>query len=223
MITATEYTSSLIQIKQAVDTVSNFDFRTTINQPTGNFFYDPWEVKDDFKDTVWGELLTSLHEPVGEARVIVLKPQMSYHIHSDIDDRFHLNINGENCYLIDFDSSKLYNLETNGIWYYMDAGRLHTASNFGRYDRIQLVVRKLLQRNNLKNPTTVRIFSNIPTLDDSRFIFDNTVSPWLNKANKQGIINNFNYTPTCVKFDIEKNYIGKLKDILSDNFRIEEL
>jgi hypothetical protein len=92
MITATEYTSSLIQIKQAVDTVSSFDFRTTINQPTGNFFYDPWEVKDDFKDTIWEELLTSLDEPLGEARVIVLKPQMSYHIHSDIDDRFHLNI-----------------------------------------------------------------------------------------------------------------------------------
>jgi hypothetical protein len=105
----------------------------------------------------------------------------------------------------------------------MDAGRLHTASNFGRDVRIQLVVRKNLNRGMLKYPVHVKIVSNISNPDDSRFMFDNQVSPWLNKANKLGMINNFNYTPSAVDFDVEESYLTGLKWLLSDNnFRIEQ-
>jgi hypothetical protein len=54
-------------------------------------------------------------------------------------------------------------------------------------------------------------------------MFDNQVSPWLNNANKLGMINNFNYAPSAVDFDVEESYLTGLKWLLSDNnFRIEQ-
>jgi hypothetical protein len=221
MLTKTNYTISQELLQEAVANLPTDEFRTTINKPTGNFFYDSWAVKPEYQDTVWSKLLLSINEPIGEARVIVLKPQMSYHIHADIDDRFHLNIQGEASYLIDLDSEKLHKLQTDGVWYLMDAGRKHTASNFGRFDRVQLVVRKNLQRGNLTSPKSIKIYSNISSVDDSRFIFDNTVSTWLNQANKKRIIDNFNPSPSCVSFDIEEQFVEELIKILGKSFRIE--
>lgn len=220
MLTKTEYTVDPDWIQEALTQLPGQDFRTPINQPIGDFFYDPWVIKPEFKNTVWEKLVNSIAEPVGEARIIVLKPQMSYHIHSDIDDRFHLNLQGESSYLIDFSNEKLHHLEADGQWYYMDAGRLHTASNYGRIDRVQLVVRKNLVRAELSNPKYVKIYSNISTLDDSRFVFDNTVSLWLNRANKRRIISNFKHSPTVVEFDIESDCYQELVDVLGNNFRI---
>lgn len=222
MLIRTQYTVDPDLIKEAVSQLPSTDFRTSINKPTGNFFYDPWVIKDEFKNTVWARILDSIKEPVGEARVIILNPRMSYHAHADIDDRFHLNISNEMSYLIDLENNGLHKLETDNTWYYMDAGRLHTASNFGRFDRVQLVVRKNLFRAELSDAVTVTILSNIPTLDDSRFMFDNTVSTWLNRANKRRIIDNFEYTPTHVKFDIAKACLEELKAVLGNNFRIEQ-
>lgn len=221
MLAKTNYTVSKELLQEARNHLPSTDFRTTINQPTGDFFYDPWEIKPEFKNTIWARLISSIDEPVGEARVIVLKPQMSYHIHSDIDDRFHLNIENEASYLIDFDTKQMHKLEADGVWYDMNAGKLHTASNFGRIDRVQLVVRKNLIRGKISSPVRVKILSNIPTVDDSRFVFDNTVSPWLNSANKKGIIDNFNHGTTHVSFDLESQYLGELTAILGNNFRIE--
>jgi hypothetical protein len=221
MLTKTEYTVDPNWIQEALTQLPGPDFKTSINQPIGDFFYDPWVIKDEFKNTVWEKLINSINEPVGEARIIVLKPQMSYHIHSDIDDRFHLNLQGESCYLIDFSSSKLHKLETDSKWHYMDAGRLHTASNYGRIDRVQLVVRKILSRATLHNPKHIKLASNIPTTDDSRFIFDNTVSPWLNRASKRKIINNFKNNGLSVEFDIEADYFQELLSVLANNFRVE--
>lgn len=221
MLVKTNYTISQELLQDAIASLPNDEFHTTINEPTGDFFYDPWAVKSEYQATVWGELLAAIKEPVGEARVIVLKPQMSYHVHADIDDRFHLNVHSESSYLIDLDSEKLHKLQTDGVWYLMDAGRKHTASNFGRFDRVQLVVRKNLQRGNLNNPKSIKIYSNIPTVDDSRFIFDNTVSTWLNQANKKNLIDNFKPSPSCVSIDIEECFVQELAAILGNNFRIE--
>jgi hypothetical protein len=223
MLSRTNYTVDTSLLQEALDSVNPNDFKTTINEPTGNFFYDPWQIKEEYKGTVWEKLLNTLPTSVGEARIISLAPQMSYHAHADIDDRYHLTVKSEQSYLVDLTFGKLHKLETDGVWYDMDAGRLHTASNFGRDVRIQLVVRKNLNRGMLKYPVHVKIVSNISNPDDSRFMFDNQVSPWLNNANKLGMINNFNYAPSAVDFDVEESYLTGLKWLLSDNnFRIEQ-
>jgi hypothetical protein len=220
MLTKTNYTVNPVTLQEALAHLPSDEFRVSVNKPRGNFFYDPWDIKDEFKGSVWEKLLSTITEPIGEARVISLAPQMSYHIHSDIDDRFHLNIANEASYLINLDDEVLYKLSTDGIWYSMNAGKLHTASNFGRFTRVQFVVRKLLTRNVLVNPVRVQVLSNITNVDDSRFLFDNTISPWLNYANKNGIISNFVYSNTSVEFDLEKSFLGELENLSKDAFKI---
>ena len=194
--------------------------KTTINQPTGNFFYDPWTLKDEYKGTVWETLYNSLPASKGEARIIILDPAHCYQTHADIDDRYHLNILGESCYLIDLIREQLFLLEQDGIWYDMDAGFLHTATNFGRRARVQLVVRKLLRNNKLKNPIEVSLSTTIANTDDARFVFDNTLSPWFNEANKLGFINNFDHSPVSIKFNIEQDKLDSFKHMLPSEFKI---
>jgi hypothetical protein len=194
--------------------------KTIINQPTGSFFYDPWVIKDEYKGTVWETLYNTLPVTKGETRIIILDPAHCYQIHADIDDRYHLNILGEACYLIDLVREQMHPLEQDGIWYDMDAGFLHTATNFGRRARVQLVVRKLLKQNKLKNPVEISLATTIENTDDARFIFDNTLSPWFNEANKLGFINNFDHSPISVKFNIEKDKIDSLKRMLTAEFKI---
>jgi len=221
MLTPTNYIVNTKLFQEACQTApENWGGRTTINKPTGNFFYDPWELKDEYKGTVWQTLYDSLPVTKGEARIIVLGPGQAYQSHADIDDRYHLNILGEECYLIDLIREQMHKLEQNGIWYNMDAGFLHTAANFGRRFRIQLVVRKLLKKNQLIIPIPITITTNMNNLDHARFIFDNTVSMWLNEANKQGYINEFSYTDSKAKFNIEYNKIDSLKRILPDEFKL---
>jgi hypothetical protein len=194
--------------------------KTIINQPTGNFFYDPWILKDEYKGTVWETLYNSLPVTKGEARIIILDPAHCYQTHADIDDRYHLNILGEACYLIDLVREQLFRLEQDGVWYDMNAGLLHTATNFGRRARVQLVVRKLLKNNKLKNPIEISLSTTIANTDDARFVFDNTLSPWFNEANKLGFINNFDHSPVSIKFDIEQDKIDSLKHVLTPEFKI---
>jgi hypothetical protein len=221
MLTKTSYTVPIDLLSTAVEHLPNDDFRSTINQPTGNFFYDPWEIKPEYKGTVWELLYSSLPFATGEARIINLAPATCYQSHADIDDRYHLNLVGENCYLIDFDSGQLHQLTTDGIWYTMDAGKLHSAANFGRLRRTQLVVRKLLTTNLLKVPVKVKLTSSGLSKDDTRFMFDQTVSGWLNRANKQGLISNFEFNHGEVLFEIEQDSICKLKSILIKEFNLE--
>ena len=220
MLAKTKYTVDVSLFQKACFQSANEEMKTTINQPTGDFFYDPWVIKDEYKGTDWETLYNSLPVSKGEARIITLKSNQCYQTHSDIDDRYHLNITGEHCYLIDLTQSRMYPLEQDGIWYNMDAGLLHTATNFGRRPRIQLVVRHLLTKNKLLDPVAVTLTTIIDNADESRFIFDNTLSPWLNKANKAGFINNFSHVPTGVKFDIENNKLDSLKNILPKEFKI---
>jgi hypothetical protein len=102
----------------------------------------------------------------------------------------------------------------------MDAGLLHTATNFGRRARIQLVVRHLLKKNKLVDPLEITLSTTIADTNDARFIFDNTLSPWFNEANKLGFINNFSHSPIGVKFNIEKNKLDSFKKILPTEFKI---
>jgi hypothetical protein len=220
MLSKTNYSVDVSLLQESCFRSANEEMRTTINQPTGDFFYDPWILKDEYKGTAWETLYNSLPVSKGEARIIILKSNQCYQIHADIDDRYHLNILGEECYLIDLVREQMFPLKQDGIWYNMNAGFLHTATNFGRRARIQLVVRHLLRKNKLVEPIEVEVSATISNADDARFIFDNTLSPWLNKANKLGFINNFSYSQLGVKFNIEKNKLDSLKHSLSPEFNL---
>ena len=220
MLTATNFSVDPSLFREACNCLPKSDMKTTINKPTGDFFYDPWVIKDEYKGTVWETLYDSLLDNKGEARIIILDPAHCYQIHADIDDRYHLNILGEECFLIDLVREQLHRLEQDGVWYSMDAGMLHTASNFGRRARVQLVVRKLLKRNILNNPVAVTLTTAIKDPNDARFVFDNTISPWLNESNKLGFINEFCHSSTGVKFNVEQDRLESLKNLLTDEFSI---
>lgn len=220
MLTPTNYTVDLKLFQEACFQLPSGTMKTTINKPTGNFFYDPWILKDEYKGTVWEKLYDSLPVSKGEARIIILDPAQCYQTHADIDDRYHLNILGEACYLMDLVREQMFRLEQDGIWYDMDAGLIHTATNFGRCARVQLVVRKLLKKNKLIDPVSISLSTTIANTDDARFLFDNTLSPWFNEANKLGFINNFDHSPISIKFNIERTKLDLLKSMLPTEFRI---
>ena len=54
-----------------------------LTQQTGDFFYDPWELKQEYKDTVWEEIWCSLPGDTGQARIIVLESPSCYTQHAD--------------------------------------------------------------------------------------------------------------------------------------------
>jgi len=165
-------------------------------------------------------LYNSLPGIKGEARIIILDPGHCYQTHADIDDRYHLNILGDHSYLIDLVRDTMYPLSQDGIWYDMDASFLHTATNFGRKARVQLVVRKLLKKNKLSNPIEVSLVTSMENPNYARLLFDNTLSPWFNEANKLGFINNFMQGALSIKFNIEQNKLESLKNILPEEFKI---
>jgi hypothetical protein len=216
MLEKTTYTVPL-EMLSLVD-VNELNGKTSINKPTGNFFYDPWIISADYRDTVWHKILQTLDcSNIGEARVIVLDSPNCYTKHADIDDRWHLNIFGDQGYLIDLDTEIMHKTEQDGIWYKMDAGVMHTAISVGEHKRVQLVVRELLERNKLVDPVKVWIslVGNNP-----RYVFDNTLSPWLNKIHKQKLMSNFEAGSTMVKFDIEKELLAELNKVKPVQFTI---
>lgn len=223
MITKLHYTVGNDILQDALLAVPEIEFKESINYPTGDFFYDPWQIKPEFRGTVWEKILSTLPVDIGEARIIILKGGVCYQSHGDIDDRYHLNIIGKYSYLINLDTQEMFPQRPDGCWYEMDAGPRHSAANFGNINRIQLVVRKLLNRNNILNPISIKLTYEGTNKDTARFIFDDTLSPWLNKSNKLGIINNFSYSHNLVKFNLESTYLDNLISILPNDFKLEIL
>jgi hypothetical protein len=117
----------------------------------------------------------------------------------------------------------MHKLSADGIWYDMHAGRLHSASNFGRFLRTQLVIRKLLIKNKLINPVTVELKSIDLSIDDARFIFDQTISSWLNSANKKSQLADFSVIEHTVRFSLERECVGHLESLLTNKFKLEFL
>lgn len=206
-------------ILEAKKELIKFQGKIVINQPTGDFFYDPWVIKKEFKGTVWETILETLEFSYGEARLIVLEPGETYMAHADIDDRYHLNIVGNNSFLIDIEEQKMYPTVSDGSWYVMDAGKIHVASNFGEVSRVQLVVRKLLNRSQFDNSIRV-VISPYKTLQDYRYKFDNLISPWLNKINNNNKMNNFQFEGDIVKFEIPSDLIPELESFDRNIFSI---
>jgi hypothetical protein len=54
----------------------------------------------------------------------------------------------------------------------------------------------------------------------ARFLFDNTMSPWLNDANKAGFINSFAQGAVAIKFNIEQDKLESFKRMLPEEFKI---
>ena len=100
-----------------------------------------------------------------------------------------------------------------GCWYDMDASKRHTAANFGNDARIQLVVRHLLPIVNLQDPVTISIEDN-PEEEESRYIFDDVLSPRLNILSKEKLISNVSATANSLTFDIERSASQQLIDLV---------
>jgi hypothetical protein len=214
MITNTIYSVSNSELEYLQSICERDTHRLTLNEPTGDFFYDRWNVKDEYLGTPIVTLLDKLPF-CGEARIIKQESGTCYFAHSDIDDRYHVNISGDCAALIDIDSNINYFLHPDGKVYLMDAGKTHSAANFGEHTRFQLVVRMLLRKNSLLDVEKVLI---TPGGTNPRFTFDKVMSPWLNWANKKSIINNFKQTQRGVTFEVERYYMDELKSIIPKEF-----
>ena len=211
--------TSYIVDKKIIDEIASVEStgKLSINEPLGNFFYDPWEIKSEYQGTAIEKALEVLPKPLGEARLITLESGTCYFAHSDIDDRYHLNISGDCAALINLETKQSYFLEPDGVWYDMDAGPIHSAASYGQYNRKQIVVRKLLNKNILNSSKLVCVkLGGI----NSRFVFDNTLSPWLNRANKTGIISNFKADKNQIEFYIENRYLEDFKKIIPFEFTL---
>lgn len=211
------YTVSKSLLDEAQQLIPSEESKLTLNQPTGNFFYDPWEIKEEYKGTIWETLLNTLPLDAGEARIITLSHGTTYMSHTDIDDRYHLNIKGQYSFLINIDDEKMYSTKADGRWYEMDTGLRHVAANFGSYDRVQIVMRKLLTNATLEKCKNIIIK---PVCQNPRFEFDDLISPWLNKLNKRLLINNFNILPDGVSFNLDIGTIHELDSIDTSKFKV---
>ena len=56
MLTKTNYKVNLDLLQEALYQLPDSGMKTSINSPTGNFFYDPWTIKEEYKGTVWETL-----------------------------------------------------------------------------------------------------------------------------------------------------------------------
>lgn len=219
MIKETQFYVHSKFMDEAKLSINQFDGKTALNQPTGNFFYDHWIIKDQYRGTVWETILSTLDFPYGEARIIILQPGESYMAHADIDDRFHLNIVGNKSFLIDISKQKMYPTNCDGIWYEMDAGKIHSATNYGDIPRAQLVVRKLLKRGKFYESKHI-VITPKQLRHDYRYQFDNHISPWLNEMNKSKKMNNFKFDIDRVEFDLDNSVISELHAFNQDLFLI---
>jgi len=222
MITKADYKVLPELVDLAVASLPWIENRLILNQPTDRFFYDPWTIKPEFKNTIWQKLLDSIKEPIGEARLIKINTGVCYTSHADIDDRYHLSLTGEQCYLADVDNGILYRTNENGQWYNMDAGYRHSAVNFGNTARVQLVVRQLLPSPALIDPINITILSDCKNLN-SRYEFDDVISPWLNQACKQNLVANVSANEYSMQLSIEKTQLSELLIIAASTTCIEIL
>lgn len=217
MIERQPFSVSIDTINEAKNSLPAIDFRLSLNSPTGDFFYDPWEIKEEFKNTIWSEILNTLPAPIGEARIIELKHGTTYMSHCDIDDRYHLNIEGQYSFLIDIDSQKMFPTVADGNWYVINTGIRHVAANFGSVKRTQLVVRHLLNKSSIENLITVKIF---PICENPRFEFDDIISPWLHQMNRKYMMSEFMVLENGVTFKLAKECLADLKLFPTEKFKI---
>lgn len=213
MIASTEYTATTEQFEY-LKSICSTENKMVLNKPTGDFFYDPWEVLPEYQNTPVEQFLSQLPN-IGEARIIRQESGTCYFSHSDIDDRYHLNLSGDCAALIDITKNKNYFLYPDQKVYLMDAGTTHSAANFGEHTRYQLVIRKLLENVDWTD-TTVEIHAGGL---NPRFAFDKYVSPLLNDMNKRKILSNFQILETGVRLKTTQYWFKKLQESVPTEFK----
>ncbi len=193
---------------------------TALNEPTGDFFYDIWQIKDLYKDTLWQQVLDTLPMSIGQARIIKMEPGDSYMAHADIDNRWHLNLTGEQAYLIDLDNKVMHECVRDNHWAYMDAGRIHAATNYGSVPRLQLVVREPLRCS--RQPVDLVSISMEAAYEqhDFRYKFDKVFSPFLNRANQKFKLADFAHTTFSLRFKLERELLEEFKKLITPEFKV---
>lgn len=217
MIKKTNFEFPISDVQAVISSITNEDV-VILNNPTGDFFYEPWHIKEEYKDTVFDKLLSVLPD-IGQARLIRLVSGESYFAHADIDDRYHMSIQGNYSYLIDLETDTMHSVPVDGCWYIMDAGLIHVAANFGEIYRYQLVVRRLLSHSTSNDMVQVTVVPNT-THDKLRYYFDATISGWLNRVNKQGLMDNFKITKTGCTLSLDKSLVEELKNKIHQDFEV---
>jgi hypothetical protein len=82
------------------------------------------------------------------------------------------------------------------------------------------VVRKLLTKGDIKNSQTVLIQKS-KDIPNFRYVFDDVFSPWLNKMDKEGKLDNFQMlSDDRVSFTIDKDHIADLIATCPAEFKI---
>jgi hypothetical protein len=126
---------------EQVKSLGDFGKSLLLNDCTGKLLSGPFVTKPEFQNTPLGDVLASIENP-GEARLLRLTPSETYSAHADPDDRYHVAIvTNPFAYLLDFTNEKFYHIPADGSLWYMDAGVVHIAANFGPRDRIHLNIR----------------------------------------------------------------------------------
>lgn len=187
--------------------------KNTLNNPGARFFYDPWTIMPAYKNSPLEDFLNKLG-PVGEARVNILRPGESYCAHADIDDRWHFTLDSEHSILVDITNNKMYPIEKDHKVYLMDTSRIHTASNYGYKNRLQIVVRKLLTDAELKNPVYVTLTATeVPY--NLRYLFDQSFSVLLNKLNKENKLSQFRKnSEVSIYFAVEESEMPQIQECI---------
>jgi hypothetical protein len=193
---------------------------TVLNEPTGDFYYDPWKIKDLYKDTLWEKVLDSMPMSIGQARIIKMEPGDSYMAHADIDNRWHLNLTGEQAYLIDLDDEVMYKCERDNFWSYMDASRIHAATNYGSIPRLQLVVREPLRRS--RQPVDLVSISMEAAYEqhDFRYKFDKQFSPFLNRVNRANKLSDFVFATFTLSFKLERELLEEFNKLITPEYKV---
>jgi len=191
-----------------------------LNEPNSDFFYDSWKIKDLYKDTIWQQVLDTLPMSIGQARIIKMEPGESYMAHADIDNRWHLNLTGEQAYLIDLDEKIMYECVRDNHWSYMDASRIHAATNYGSVPRLQLVVREPLRCS--RQPVDLVSISMEAAYEqpDFRYKFDKVFSPFLNHANWAHKLANFAHTTFTLSFKLERELLEEFEKLITPEFKV---
>lgn len=131
-------------IIEQVQGLGSFGKKLDLNTPTGKFFNDPWQTKQEFINTPLGDVLNSLGD-IGQARLLCLESAESYTAHCDPDDRIHLAIiTNPFSFLVNIQNQQMHHLPADGQLWHMDTGKIHVAANWGPRTRIHLNVRVLL-------------------------------------------------------------------------------
>ena len=220
MLNPTNYTVDTNLFQEACNCLPKQEMKTTINQPTGDFFYDRWEIKESYKGTIWQKVLDTMPMSIGQARIIKLEPGTSYMAHADIDNRYHLNLTGEQAYLIDLDDEVMYKCERDNRWAYMDASRIHAATNYGSIPRLQLVVREPLRRSRVPVDLVSISMEAAYEQHDFRYKFDKQFSPFLNRANWANKLSDFVFATFTLSFKLERELLEEFNKLITPEYKV---